>query len=202
MIRADAGAAAGTRVTVAERAGPVRCAKGLRVLPGGGFADHPPLDVLVVPGGPGARPPGAGLRPDRLARNTAADASWVTRIPLVATRRALWPITESDRLLGTLHCGSTADYAPEWRTNPAARLDAPINHIWVRVLPLLPASHTARRAPVCYRASIHGGGRRIRGRSAVEDRPAGRSSLREPLAREGQTGAERCARHAHSVRAS
>jgi transcriptional regulator GlxA family with amidase domain len=44
-------------VTVAE-AGPeavVRCHKGLRVVADHGFDDHPPLDVLVVPGGPGAQ---------------------------------------------------------------------------------------------------------------------------------------------------
>jgi len=33
----------------------VRCAKGLRVTADYGFEDHPPLDVLVVPGGPGAQ---------------------------------------------------------------------------------------------------------------------------------------------------
>ena len=38
-------------VTIAERPGPVRCAKGLRVLPDHTFADAPPLDVVVVPGG-------------------------------------------------------------------------------------------------------------------------------------------------------
>lgn len=38
-------------VTIAERADPVRCAKGLRVLPDHTIADAPPLDVLLVPGG-------------------------------------------------------------------------------------------------------------------------------------------------------
>jgi transcriptional regulator GlxA family with amidase domain len=42
-------------VTIAERAAPVRGAKGLRVLPDHTFADAPPLDVLVVPGGQGTR---------------------------------------------------------------------------------------------------------------------------------------------------
>lgn len=42
-------------VTIAERAGPVRCAKGLRVLPDHGFDDAPALDVLLVPGGQGTR---------------------------------------------------------------------------------------------------------------------------------------------------
>jgi transcriptional regulator GlxA family with amidase domain len=47
---------AGSRVlTLAERSGPVRCAKGLRVLPDCEFASSPELDVVLVPGGQGTR---------------------------------------------------------------------------------------------------------------------------------------------------
>ncbi|MYW63461.1 DJ-1/PfpI family protein [Streptomyces sp. SID8379] len=46
---------ADSAVLVAERLGPVRFAKGLRVLPDHTLDDHPPLDVVVVPGGVGAR---------------------------------------------------------------------------------------------------------------------------------------------------
>ena len=42
-------------VTIAERAGPVRCNKGLRVLADHTFDDAPPLDVVLVPGGQGTR---------------------------------------------------------------------------------------------------------------------------------------------------
>ncbi len=42
-------------VTIAERLDPVRCNKGLRVLPDHGFGDAPALDVVVVPGGQGTR---------------------------------------------------------------------------------------------------------------------------------------------------
>ena len=42
-------------VTIAEREGPVRCAKGLRVLPDRTFETAPPLDVVLVPGGKGSR---------------------------------------------------------------------------------------------------------------------------------------------------
>ncbi len=42
-------------VTIAEKPGPVRCAKGLRVLPDHSFADAPRLDVVLVPGGQGTR---------------------------------------------------------------------------------------------------------------------------------------------------
>jgi transcriptional regulator GlxA family with amidase domain len=42
-------------VTIAERAGPITCAKGLQVVPHHTFDDAPALDVLVVPGGHGRR---------------------------------------------------------------------------------------------------------------------------------------------------
>ncbi|MPZ82000.1 MAG: DJ-1/PfpI family protein [Actinophytocola sp.] len=42
--------------TLAARAGPVRCAKGLEVTARHSPADAPPLDVLVHPGGRGTRP--------------------------------------------------------------------------------------------------------------------------------------------------
>ena len=46
----------GVRVfTVAEGEGPVRCAKGMRVLPDHTFEDAPLLDVVLVPGGQGTR---------------------------------------------------------------------------------------------------------------------------------------------------
>ena len=46
----------GDRVlTVSERGGPIRAAKGLRVLPDHSFTDCPELDVILVPGGQGTR---------------------------------------------------------------------------------------------------------------------------------------------------
>jgi transcriptional regulator GlxA family with amidase domain len=42
-------------VTIAERPGPIRCAKGLRILPDCEFAGAPALDVVLVPGGQGTR---------------------------------------------------------------------------------------------------------------------------------------------------
>jgi transcriptional regulator GlxA family with amidase domain len=42
-------------VLVAQQPGPVRCAKGMDVLPQATFADCPPLDAILVPGGQGTR---------------------------------------------------------------------------------------------------------------------------------------------------
>ncbi len=42
-------------LTIAERPGIVRCTGGLLVQPHHAISDHPPLDILVVPGGQGTR---------------------------------------------------------------------------------------------------------------------------------------------------
>jgi transcriptional regulator GlxA family with amidase domain len=44
-----------TRVIVAERLAPVRCAKGLSINPQASFETCMPLDVLLIPGGEGTR---------------------------------------------------------------------------------------------------------------------------------------------------
>jgi len=44
-----------TASTVAAASGVLRCAKGLRLVPDATFADAPPADVLIVPGGRGSR---------------------------------------------------------------------------------------------------------------------------------------------------
>lgn len=72
---------ADTAVLIAERPGPVRCSKGMRVVPDHTLEDHPPLDVLLVPGGRGAREvePDNPVITDWIAR-TAARASWVAGV--------------------------------------------------------------------------------------------------------------------------
>lgn len=44
-----------TAVMIAATMDPVRCAKGMQVLPHHTFDDHPDLDVVLVPGGQGTR---------------------------------------------------------------------------------------------------------------------------------------------------
>jgi transcriptional regulator GlxA family with amidase domain len=67
-------------VSIAERAEPVRCAKGLRVLPDHGFADAPPLDVLLVPGGQGTRKEVANPALIDWLRKAAVPCTWVTSV--------------------------------------------------------------------------------------------------------------------------
>lgn len=70
-----------TAVLISEKSGPVRCNKGMRVLPDHTFGDHPPLDVLLVPGGRGAREtePHNPVLTGWIAK-TAAQVSWVSSV--------------------------------------------------------------------------------------------------------------------------
>jgi transcriptional regulator GlxA family with amidase domain len=69
-----------TAVLVAERLDPVRCAKGLRVLPDHTLGSHPPLDVLLVPGGMGTRREVANAAVIDWIRAVSATAGWITSV--------------------------------------------------------------------------------------------------------------------------
>jgi len=88
-------------VTIAQEMRPVRCAKGLRVLPDHSFADAPPLDVVLVPGGQGT------LRevenPVLLSwlQGAAARCQWVTSVCTGA--HVLWAAGLAPRKRATTH---------------------------------------------------------------------------------------------------
>jgi len=67
-------------VTIAEREGPVRAAKGLRILPDHTFADAPPLDVVLVPGGEGTRKEVDNPALVDWLRAAGERATWVTSV--------------------------------------------------------------------------------------------------------------------------
>ena len=67
-------------VTVAERAEPVRAAKGLRVIPDHDFSNAPKLDVLLVPGGQGTRKEVDNPALIEWLRETAPACTWVTSV--------------------------------------------------------------------------------------------------------------------------
>ena len=67
-------------VTIAQSSAPVRCAKGLRVLPDHSFDDAPALDVVLVPGGQGTRREVDNPVLIDWIRAVARDCDWVTRV--------------------------------------------------------------------------------------------------------------------------
>ena len=67
-------------VTIAEKPGLVRCAKGLRVMPDHGLEDAPPLNVLLVPGGMGTRREVANQPLLDWIAGTAQRCRWVTSV--------------------------------------------------------------------------------------------------------------------------
>jgi transcriptional regulator GlxA family with amidase domain len=71
---------ADTAVLVAERPDAVRCNKGMRVVPDHTLDDHPPLDVLLVPGGMGTRREVSNPVVIDWIRKTSAHAEWTTSV--------------------------------------------------------------------------------------------------------------------------
>ena len=67
-------------ITVAESAGPVRGAKGMRVLPDHTFDDCPPLDVVLVPGGQGTRTEMKNNVMLSFVKSQSARAEWTTSV--------------------------------------------------------------------------------------------------------------------------
>jgi transcriptional regulator GlxA family with amidase domain len=71
---------ADTVMLIAQKSGPVRCSKGMRVLPDRTLTDHPPLDVLLVPGGAGTRREVANQAIIGWIRAASAAADWTTSV--------------------------------------------------------------------------------------------------------------------------
>lgn len=69
-----------TAVLIAEHPGPVRCNKGMRVLPDHTLGEHPPLDVLLVPGGNGTRHQVSNPALTTWITKVSAEAAWVTSV--------------------------------------------------------------------------------------------------------------------------
>jgi transcriptional regulator GlxA family with amidase domain len=80
MASETAGEAAGAVLTIAQNDDPVRCAKGLRVIPDHSFADAPQLDVLLVPGGMGTRREVDNPAVIDWIRKAGEDCQWVTSV--------------------------------------------------------------------------------------------------------------------------
>ena len=79
--RAREGAGTDTVVTIAERPGHIHCNKQpLQVLPNRTFDDHPPLDVLLVPGGAGRRREETNPAVIEWIQKVATRAEWVTSV--------------------------------------------------------------------------------------------------------------------------
>lgn len=98
---------------VAERADPITCVNGLRILPHHGFADAPKLDVLLIPGGIGTRKQAGNETLVSWVKRTAEQCEWVTSVctgtfvtlaaGLAAGKRVTshWSVIEELRARGT-----------------------------------------------------------------------------------------------------
>jgi transcriptional regulator GlxA family with amidase domain len=80
MYLASQGTPTDTAVMIAESMDPVRCNKGMRVLPDHTFDDHPDLDVVLVPGGMGTRVQAGNETLLTWLAKVGASASWTTSV--------------------------------------------------------------------------------------------------------------------------
>jgi transcriptional regulator GlxA family with amidase domain len=71
---------ADTVMLLAESPGAVRCNKGMRVVPDHTLDDHPPVDVLLVPGGQGTRREVSNAALTEWIRKTSSGATWTTSV--------------------------------------------------------------------------------------------------------------------------
>jgi transcriptional regulator GlxA family with amidase domain len=67
-------------VLIAEHPDPVRCGKGMKVIPDHTLADAPPLDLLLVPGGYGTRREVFNTKLIDWITRTSATVTWVTSV--------------------------------------------------------------------------------------------------------------------------
>ena len=67
-------------VLIAERPDAISCSKGMRVLPDHTLDNHPPLDVLLVPGGTGTRREVSNPAITGWIRKTSSSAAWTTSV--------------------------------------------------------------------------------------------------------------------------
>jgi transcriptional regulator GlxA family with amidase domain len=67
-------------VLIAEHPDPVRCGKGMKVIPDHTLADAPPLDLLLVPGGFGTRREVFNTKLIDWITRTSATVTWVTSV--------------------------------------------------------------------------------------------------------------------------
>ncbi len=67
-------------LTVSQHGGAIKCAKGMRVIADHSFADCPPIDVLLIPGGQGTRREVENPAMLEWIASTAAKCAWVTSV--------------------------------------------------------------------------------------------------------------------------
>lgn len=126
-------------VTVAKAPRTVRCAKGLRVVPDHTFADAPPLDVLLVPGGAGTRREVDDPALIGWLREAGARCQWVTSVctgalllheaGFLAGRRATthWAFVEALRARGDVTVLEGVRYVQDGNVVTAAGVSAGID---------------------------------------------------------------------------
>ena len=98
-------------LTLAESAEPVRCAKGMRVIPDHDLANAPALDILLVPGGVGTRSEADNTELIAWIAKTAGSCTWVTSVCTGSLLLAKAGLTDGKRI--TTHWGFVPELAKQ-----------------------------------------------------------------------------------------
>jgi transcriptional regulator GlxA family with amidase domain len=126
-------------VLIAERSEPVRCHKGMRVLPDHTFADAPPLDVVLVPGGMGTRTEMSNPALLEYLKRVGPSCQWVTSVctgalvlhaaGFLAGRRATthWSMIAALREMGDVEVLEQTRYVRDGNVVTAAGVSAGID---------------------------------------------------------------------------
>ena len=80
MVRNKGAIPDGEAFLIAETADPVRCAKGMRVVPDYTIDNAPAMDVLLIPGGMGTRALAKNQRVIDWVEKVSASCTWVTSV--------------------------------------------------------------------------------------------------------------------------
>lgn len=80
MLQEHQGEAPDRAILIAENDQPIRCNKGMRVLPDATTTDHPDIDILLVPGGNGTRREATNTDLLGWIAGVSANAEWITSV--------------------------------------------------------------------------------------------------------------------------
>ena len=80
MVRNKGAVPEGEAFIIAETAAPVRCAKGMHVVPDFTIKNAPAMDVLLIPGGTGTRGLASNKKVIDWVKKVSATCTWVTSV--------------------------------------------------------------------------------------------------------------------------
>jgi hypothetical protein len=117
---------------VAEKTDPVVCEKGMRVLADTTYEDAPPLDVVLIPGGSGARDEIDNPATVAWLTRTVAECSWVTSVCMANSKlgQKFWSNAYAYGLLRHTSAPTSGRISCLARETSKPKISAAIEDLW------------------------------------------------------------------------